>query len=240
MNSSEFEKNLGAEPRETAARLEREGALDPGQRAAVDDALAFEDRLEQALRVPVDEAALVDSLLAAPRKAKRRFEMPQWLALAASLFILAGVSGLVWVAIQPTGTPSVADFVAQHYAHDGEAVLARADEGATAVEVEAVLARLGAQASDALAGQVQFIKFCPTPDSQGAHMILATEAGPATVIFMPAVQVEEPLLLQFDGVSATVVALDRGAAAIIGASDSAADELRAQLQAGMKPLDLDA
>ncbi len=240
MNSSELEKNLGAEPRETAARLEREGGLDPEQRAAVDEALAFEDRLERALRVPVDEDALVKSLLAAPKTAQRRFEPPHWLAMAASLFILVGVSGLVWVALQPGGTPSVADYVAQHYAHDGEAVLARADEGATAQDVEAVLARLGAQASNALAGQVQFIKFCPTPDSQGAHMILATEDGPATVIFMPAVQVDEPLLLEFDGVNAKVVGLDSGAAAIIGASDRVADDLRAQLQAGMKPLDVDA
>jgi hypothetical protein len=52
--------------------------------------------------------------------------------------------------------------------------------------------------------------------------------------------VDEPLLIQLDGVSAKVVALDRGAAAIIGASDNAADELRAQLQAGMTALDVDA
>ncbi len=239
-NSSEFEKNLGAEPRETAARLEREGALEPEQRAAVDEALAFEDRLERALRVSVDEEALVNSLLAVPEKAKRRFEPPHWLALAASVFILVGVSGLLWVSLQPGGTPTVADYVASHYEHDGAAVLARADEGASFDDVQAVLTRLGAQASESLAGQVQFIKFCPTPDSQGAHMILATEEGPATVIFMPAVQVDEPILLQLDGVSARVVALDRGAAAIIGASDNAADELRAQLQAGMTPLDVDA
>lgn len=239
-NSSEFEKRLGAEPRETAARLEREGSLDPERRAAVDEALAFEDRLEGALRVPVNEEALVEKLLAAPGKSRPRFEPPHWLALAASLFILAGVSGLLWVSVQPGGAPSVADYVASHYGHDGAKVLARADEGTTTDEVQAVLARLGAQASEALTGQVQFIKFCPTPDSRGAHMILATKDGPATVIFMPAVQVEAPLLLEFDGVNARVVALDKGAAAIIGASDAAADELRAQLQGGIKPLSADA
>ena len=206
----------------------------------MDKALAFEDRLEGALRVPVDEEALMETLLATPGKARRRFEPPHWLALAASVFILAGVSGLIWVSVQPGGTPNVADYVASHYGHDGAAVLARADEGATSEDVRAVLARLGAQASEALAGQVQFIKFCPTPDSQGAHMILATKDGPATVIFMPAVQVDAPLLLEFDGVNARVVALDKGAAAIIGASDAAADELRTQLQGGMKPLSADA
>jgi hypothetical protein len=206
----------------------------------VDAALAFEDRLEAALRVPVDEDALMDSLLSAPARARRRFEPPQWLALAASVFILAGVSGLLWVTLQPGGTPSVADYVAGHYAHDGETVLARAGEGATTEDVQAVLTRLGARASASLSDKVQFIKFCPTPDSQGAHMILATEDGPATVIFMPAVQVETPLLLRLDGVEARVVGLDSGAAAIIGVGGQAAESLRTQLQAGMKPLEVDA
>ncbi|MEE4172708.1 MAG: DUF3379 family protein [Xanthomonadales bacterium] len=240
MNSSEFEKALGAEPRETAARLEREASPDPARRAAVDEALAFEQRLENALRVPVDEEALVESLLAAPKQAHRRFGPPHWLALAASVFILAGVSGLLWVSVQPAGSPSVADYVANHYEHDGAAVLARAGEGTTRDEVQAILTRLGAQASETLVSQIRFIKFCPTPDSRGAHMVLATQDGPATVIFMPAVQVDEPLLLRFDGVSAQVVGLERGAAAIIGASDSAAEDLMTRLQEGVKPLAADA
>lgn len=240
MSSSEFEKNLGAEPRQTAARLESEGPLSPEQRAAVDEALAFEDRLEDALRVPADEQALLDTLLSTPGKARRRFEPPTWLALAASVFILVGVSGLLWVSVGPRGTPSVADYVASHYAHDGAAVLARADGGTTAGDVQTVLARLGVQASEDLTGQVQFIKFCPTPDSQGAHMILATQDGPATVIFMPAVQVDEPMLLRLDGVHAQVVSLERGAAAIIGVSDSTANHLGEKLQSDMKPLAADA
>jgi hypothetical protein len=240
MNSSEFEKTLGAEPRKTAERLELEGTLDTGQRAAVDEALAFEDRLEDALRIPVDEAALVESLLETPSRAKRRFEPPHWLALAASIFIVVGVSGLLWVAVRPGGPPNVADYVAEHYAHDGTAVLARAGEGATPEDVQAVLTRLGARANATLSGQVQFIKFCPTPDSQGAHMILATEDGPATVIFMPAVEVNEPMLLRLDGVNAQVVGLDKGAAAIIGVGDHTAEVLRTQLQAGMKSLEADA
>lgn len=205
----------------------------------MDEALGFENRLEDALRVPVDEEALVQSLLAIPDESRRRFEPPHWLALAASVFILVGVSGLLWISVQPGNAPSVADYVAQHYAHDGEAVLARAGEQATAEDVQAVLTRLGVRASEALAGEVQFIKFCPTPDSRGAHMILGTEEGPATVIFMPAVRVDEPVLLRLDGVNAQVIALDRGAAAIIGVSDSAADQLRTRLQDGMKPLGAD-
>ena len=35
MSSSEFEKNLGAEPRQTAARLESAEPLSPEQRAAL-------------------------------------------------------------------------------------------------------------------------------------------------------------------------------------------------------------
>lgn len=241
-SSSEFDQRLGAEPRETAAALRAAAArgepVDPAQLRAAEDAEAFEDRLEAALHLPADEDELVASALETTKRKRGPSAPPTWLAMAASVALLAGIAGLTWYASRPV-TGDVAQYVANHYRHDGAEVLGRMAEGTTPQQVESVLASLGARPSEALARSVRFIKFCPTPDSKGAHMVIATPDGPATVIFMPAVTVEEPLLLRFDGVEAQVISLPTGSAAIIGAEGEAASALRASLESGVLPLSAD-
>ena len=60
------------------------------------------------------------------------------------------------------------------------------------------------------------IKYCPTPDGKGVHMILNTETGPVTVFYMPDTQVTDKELLAFDNMEAILVDLQSGSAAIIG------------------------
>jgi len=235
MNSSEFKERLGAEPRRVAAEV-RAGETDPERLQATAEAEAFEDRLEGALRAPVNEAALLDEVLAIPNRIQRRGP-PAWLAVAASLVLVVGVAGVAWWQSRPA--PPLAEYVRSHFDHDGADVLARAASAVDPAEVEAVLASLGTAASPELVKRVQYIKFCPTPDSRGAHMVLSTESGPATVIFMPAVTVEQPLLLRLDGMEARVVGLSAGAAAIIAGDGTVNEALQTSLQAGLKPLGAD-
>lgn len=234
MSSSEFESRLGAEPRETAAALRSESAPDPDRLRAAEEAEAFEDRLESVLRVPVDEAALVASLLDVPR---RRAAPPRWLAMAASLFLVVGLFAVLIWRIAPSG--DVADYVRDHYRLDGADVMASAHAASTAPEIRAVLAGLGASPSAELTERIRYIKFCPTPDGRGAHMVLSGSDGPVTVIFMPSVQVAEPLLLRFDGMEARVVDLPTGSAAIIGGGAADVSTLPAMLRSGLQPLGAD-
>ena len=234
MSSSDFEQRLGAEPRETARELDARADRDPEQVAAVEDALAFERKLEEALRLPVDEKALIGDLLAV-RETRRG--IPAWWGVAASVLLVAGLTSVLL--FRGEG-PDVADYVQGHYHHDGASVLASASTAPNPEDVQAVLASLGASASPALAGRVQYIKFCPTPDSRGAHMVLNTPDGPATVIFMPAVSLSEPMVLQLDGEEARVVGLESGAAAIIGVDATTAGQVQASLQDGLRPLSVDA
>ncbi len=237
MNRSEFEQSLGAEPRDTARRYREEGDTDTGRDRAVAAAEAFEDRLELALRLPVDESTLLDTVLATPNTT-RPSRPPAWLGIAASVVLLLGLGALAWWRLSPT--ESVADYVQEHYRHDGAGVLARAGQTTDPADVTTVLTRLGAGADPRLASDITFIKFCPTPDGRGAHMVMRTDDGPVTVIFMPKVTVAEPMLLRFDGVEAQVVALDAGSAAIIGAGGEAASVLSTRLREGLKPLPVDA
>ena len=79
-----------------------------------------------------------------------------------------------------------------------------------------IMAKLGATADQALAGHITFIKFCPTPDGRGAHMVVSTDQGPMTIIFMPKVQVNDGEMVEFDQMHALLVDLGHGSAAIIG------------------------
>lgn len=209
---------------------------------------SFEHRLERAIKVDVGDD-LVDALLpdlterpaaspatsisaADPRRARQPLRR---LALAASVLVVLAAGVIAWQVSRPA--PSVEDYVRDHYRHDGAMVLARAGDPGAAAEVTRMLARFGAAADADLADRVRYIKFCPTPHGRGAHMIVATERGPVTVIFMPETRVEAPVLLRFDGVIAEVVALEAGAAAIIGPEASVDDRLAALVRTAIRPID---
>ena len=133
------------------------------------------------------------------------------------------------------GWDSVEEYVMDHYRHDGSRVMAMAGAD-KADDVQSILSELNVQAIPALAGIIGVIKYCPTPDGKGAHMILNTETGPVTVIYMPETQVTDRETLAFDDVRALLVALPRGSAAIIGADQKLVSSLHGFIQQSIVPL----
>lgn len=233
MNFSEFKQQLGAEPRKTAAERADDIARDPQWSAATDEALALESGLEQVLRSPQADDELLQGILAIPARSRPMIP-PAWMAIAASVLLVVGLSSVFfWQG--PSGMP-VDEYVRFHYGHDGQAVLASARESHSPADVAAVFASLGVEASPRLAEGILFIKFCPTPEGKGAHMVVQTSQGPATVIYMPSVHIDQPLLLSLDHIQASVIGLDAGAAAIIGADERTTKQIEASFRAGLKPI----
>jgi hypothetical protein len=115
-------------------------------------------------------------------------------------------------------------------------VLAKAD-GRVADEVQAFLNRFDVEAMPALAGIVGVIKYCPTPDGKGVHMVLNTERGPVTVIFMPATPVMDRERFTFDGRDVVLVQLRSGSAAIIGSPTQQVADLYALVRESIVPVD---
>jgi hypothetical protein len=72
---------------------------------------------------------------------------------------------------------------------------------------------------------VGFIKYCPTPDGKGVHMVLNTEHGPVTVILMPATSVDERESRLSNGMQARLVSLSRGSVAVMGADAATVEAL---------------
>ena len=101
------------------------------------------------------------------------------------------------------------------YHHDGDALIAKS--GVQAVgDVQALFSRFSVEAAPELAQIISVIKYCPTPDGKGIHMVLNTEDGLVTLIYMPETDVNDHEFLEFDGMKAMLVGLEKGSAAIIG------------------------
>ena len=184
MNFSEFKKLIGADPRNRDPETMRARQSAPEFEAAAAEAEAFEDKLESAVHIQ-PPAELLDQIKAISQQPVRQ---KSWipLALAASLLVFLGAGGLVWK--QSHQWESVEAYVADHYSHDGGSVIAKAGENFSEKEISKILARLDATADEQLAGRIKFIKYCPTPDGRGAHMVVSTDQGPMTIILMPKTQ----------------------------------------------------
>jgi len=234
MNFSEFKRILGAEPRSGDPELQRARHSSPEFEQAATEAALFETKLDRAvaLSAPV---GLMEDILAISQQPATQPARKKWLpmALAASVLIAVGAAGLTWN--MSRGWDSVEEYVMEHYRHDGDKFINLA-VGNPATDIQAVLAKLNVEASPALAGIVGLIKYCPTPDGKGVHMILNTQDGPVTVIYMPDTTVIDRELLAFDGMEAILVKMHKGSAAIIGPDARRVSSLYATVQSSILPL----
>lgn len=230
MDFTEFRRLLGSEPRskDPAVLSARKTAPEFEQAAA--EAEQLEDLIEQALSIPVPDN-LIEEIFAIGRKNPALTGGRRWLpmALAASFLLAVGVASVTWNLNR--GWASVEEYVVDHYRHDGGLLPAEVSVG----EVEALFTGVNTQAAPALANIVGVIKYCPTPDGKGIHMILNTESGPVTVIYMPGTRVTDRETFAFDKVEALLVSLHSGSAAIIGPNQQSISNLYAFVQNSIIP-----
>ena len=232
MDLSEFRRRLGAEPRSRDPDLLRARVSAPEFAAAAAEADALESTLERALRVP-QPAGLVDELCALPGRSHRPQRRWVPMALAAGLLLAVGIAGVDRL-LHPRWD-SVEAYVIDHYYHDGVSMLAEAPDPPDPALIQRMFSRFDVEAAPALQQIVGVIKICVTPDGRGVHMVLNTEAGPATVIYMPDTPVEDRERFGFDDQRAVLVQMERGSAAIIVAESRDTGELLALVQDSIRP-----
>ena len=229
MDFSEFKRRIGAEPRSADPDLLRARDSAPEFSAEADRASAFESKLEQAVNVSMpagllDELQQISQQPADEAPAKKRW-MP--MALAASLLIAVGAAGISWQ--QNRSWDSVGDYLAEHYAYDGHALENQAGSAADG-DLQQMLSEFNVEALPQLADIVSVIKYCPTPDGKGVHMVVNTETGPVTLIYMPNTEVTDHDYLEMKDVEAVLVSLPSGSAAIMGQGIREDRELLALVQ----------
>lgn len=227
MNLSEFIRQLATDPGSQDAEFLRLRDSAPEFVAAASESARFESRLRRAVSVPVPAELLTELRETAPAKADRQIRW-RYYAMAASVLLVIAATGVTW-RINATHFNSIEQYVAYHYHHDGEGVLARAD-GQRADNITEIMSDFNVRLVPEFAGKVTLIKFCPTPAGMGAHLVVDTASGPVTIIFMPDTLVADGAMLAFDGMQAQLVGLVRGSAAVIGTPAQDVTKLHALVQ----------
>ena len=237
MNFSEFKKLMGADPWNRDPETMRARNSAPEFEAAAAEAEAFEEKLQSALHIQ-PPAGLLEEIKGISRQIESIEQKPvrqrNWmpLALAASLLIAIGAVGMVWK--QSRQWDNVEAYLADHYSHDGDALVAQAIDVVSEQDIVKIMASLNASADHELSGRIRFIKFCPTPEGRGAHMVVSTDQGPMTIIFMPKTQVTDGEMVRFDQMHAFLVNLEHGSAAIIGKQSQAVESMEAVIRESLK------
>jgi len=235
MNYHEFKRRLMVDPYDRDAAFEQLRREDPDCARAAEESDQFERKLEAALSVPVP-ANLADELIREQPAQQTRRQPPWPVSMAAGL--LAGVllaSAVFWQLGGSSDSPAdVERFLAAHWQHDGHVVLANAEAGMDLAHVRKVLGAINLDADGELLRQVAFATNCPTPNGRGVHMVVRTEAGPVTVIYMPGIKADDGRQLQVDGRRAMLVRMQSGSAALIGERPDDLEPVKRTLQQRLK------
>lgn len=237
MNFSELKEKLGAEPLNRDPEILEAIESDPEFRAFAEEAEAFEKKLQAAfaIRTPpflLDQIASIPKVTElTPRPRRTRLA---WLAAAAVFVAGVGFASYTWYE-STFYWDNIDDFIVEHWAEDGQKLLALAD-GQADDATAALFARFDVQISSELAGLIDLAHPCKTPGSRGAHMVVTTDTGPVTLIFMPKVDTENGHILDMGEQVAATLPLEKGSAVIIGPSEEAIAPIYAIAREGIRPI----
>lgn len=217
MNFSEFKRILNSDPASQDPEYQAARHSDPEFVQAAEASDAFERKLARAARIPAPDG-LADELKAlASSQATRGGRLFHRYRYAMAATVVLAVSAVLLTQQLTPRWDSIEGYVTYHYSHDGNRVLQSA-ETPNAQDLAEILASFDLQMAQPLAEQVHFVKYCPTPEGMGVHLVLNTPQGLVTVIIMPDQEIQGAERFAFNDMQASLVELSDhgGSAAIIG------------------------
>lgn len=232
MTCLEARRELLADPARPPAPLRVHIAECATCAAAARRAERDDERLRDALAVPVPEG-LADRLLLAQTTRGRAGFRRAFFAMAATV-VLSLSAALAWqFGVAPVNEARALErYVVEHIHHEPEALTST--ERVPRRAIEAALADYGLE----LAGDMKDVTFaarCPTPSGVGLHFVVRTGQGPVTLIYMPGQSVGRRVTVNADGFAGHVAQFREGALAVVGAPGQALEEVASRVRAGMVP-----
>ena len=210
MNCIDFRRLVLVDPRGLPEEA-REHALEcVACRETLEKQREADDRLFDAIQVPVPDG-LADRILVAHghRPDRRKFA---W-AIAATVFLTAGVGliGRRFFTSDPLGMEAI-----EHVAHEPQAfttIQAVGNDYLPTVFAEAGLKNMP------VLGQVTYAVICPMDGRKARHLVIRMAEGPVTLFFMP----DDPTrrrrsVTEAGGMAAVTMPAARGSIAIVAAS----------------------
>ena len=180
----------------------------------------FEQRIARALELPVPELRMpelpeIDSENVVAIKPRRRGVAPVWLAIAASVALVA-IVGVRMFGVA-TDYDSLADEITAHLDHEPYALRVTdkpvSDDRLTRI-VPDNLATL-----DHSAGLITYAQNCKIQGKVSPHLVIQGKNGPVTVILMPEVRVQSAETIEGESIHGVILPVGDGSIAIIGEKD---------------------
>lgn len=209
MNCLEFRRHKLALPKELDEKHRTHLASCVGCAEFAARADELETRIEAAAQVPVPEGLADRVILRHKLKSRRRFGL---LALAASLALAISLSAVR--SFLPG--EEVEQALIAHVAHEPESLKSTAE--VPEHRLAAALAEAGGELKAPI-GRVVYFNVCPMPGGgKGAHIVLVTPFGRATLLLMPERQQTARGVFNQHGMSATLLSLGRGSIGVVADS----------------------
>lgn len=210
MNCIDLRRDALVQPLRLAPEAQAHVDACPACRAFIERQRELDAELFETLRVPVPDG-LADRILVAHGIRRRRAPIA-W-AIAATLMVAAGLAVLA----PPTfsGRALAGEAIA-HVNHEPQAF--RIVHRHPAALLPSELATQGVHLARAL-GEVTYATLCPTSAGYAHHFVVATAAGPITLLLLPAdATSRRRTLVESDGMAAIVLPAARGSVAIVAKS----------------------
>ncbi len=177
---------------------------------------SFEARIAAALEIEVPPLEMPElpeidtaNVTALPR---RRFSAPQWLAVAATVAVVA-VLGFRTLGVDST-YPSLADEIVAHLDHEPYSLVVTDVPVSDSRLNRIVPASVATMNHDA--GLITYAQSCEINGKTVPHLVIQGERGPVTIILMPDEKVSGPQSLSGRSINGVILPVGDGSIAIIG------------------------
>lgn len=180
----------------------------------------FEQRIARALELPVPELRMpelpeIDSDKVVAIEPRRRRVPPVWLAMAASVALVA-IVGVRLFGVAPE-YDSLAEEIIAHLDHEPYA-LRVTDEPVSDTRLSRIVpANLATL--DHSAGLITYAQNCKIKGKVSPHLVIQGKNGPVTVILMPEVRVQSAETIEGQSINGVILPVGDGSIAIIGEKD---------------------
>ena len=180
----------------------------------------FEQRIARALELPVPELRMpelpeIDSENVVAIKPRRRGVAPVWLAMAASVALVAIVGVRMFGGV--TEYDSLAEEILAHLDHEPYALRVTDEAVSDARLTRIVPANLATL--DHSAGLITYAQNCKIRGKVSPHLVIQGKNGPVTVILMPEVRVQSAETIEGESINGVILPVGDGSIAIIGEKD---------------------
>ncbi len=185
MDELEFRRRLLTDPHSTDPALQQALALSALKTEQYQQAQQFEQRLSQALALPV-APDIADKILLRQQLAKQqqRKRQNRWqLASAASIAFVFGI-GLATLSVSPQSV-DLGQHALAHVQHEASLLLRPPTQSVSLAGLNQKLATLGAQLNQTPA-DIVYANFCTFNGVRSLHIVFASPEGAITLFVIPA------------------------------------------------------